>query len=357
MSTGTYHPFAMPRLLALLLVLTVALAPFTVWAEDAPAEESTEAPADEAPADEAPSDEAPADEAPADDAPSDETPVDDAPAAEAPADEPPADETPADEPPPAEAPAAEAPAVEPPPAPAPAATASATPRTDDLGRPFPDPMLLRRAKGWTAGGIALSAVGGGLMVTGLFVGSAMARGEIEVLDGRRAGAGVGILFGGGALMMGTGIPLASAGGFTAKQLNRTIKGAPKVPRTVANDGRYWNAYLERQIGQSLSVIGGGTMLAGVVVIAGVVATIDTEYYRPVEMWLGVAGTFTGGAAVLILGVLLQKDADKKMTSIKKEVDPYYQEAALPPRLRPIRIDPRELIPLPTGTGIRWGFHF
>ena len=332
MSACTYHPFAMPRLLALLLVLTVALAPFAVWAEHAPPEHPTAAPAEHAPTPEEPAEDEPADEAPAEEAPAEEAPAEEAPAAEAPAEEAPAEE-------------------------APAATASPTPRTDDLGRPFPDPLLVRRARGWSAGGIALSAVGGGLMVTGLFVGSAWARGEIEVTDTRAMGAGVGILFGGGALMMGTGIPLASAGGFTTKQLNRTIKGAPKVPRTVANDGRYWNAYLERQMGQSLSVIGGGTMLMGVVVIAGVVATIDTEYYKPVEMWLGVAGTFTGGAAVLILGVLLQKDADKKMASIKKEVDPYYQEAALPPRLRPLRIDPRELIPLPTGTGIRWGFHF
>ncbi len=244
-----------------------------------------------------------------------------------------------------------------PPLEAPAAQASATPRVDDLGRPFPDPMLVRRAQGWTGGGIALSATGGGLMVAGLFVGSALARGEIEVQEGRLPGVGIGFLLGGGALMLGTGIPLASAGGFTSKQLARTIKGAPKVPRTVANDGRYWNAYLERQMGQSLSVIGGGTLLMGVVVIAGVVATIETEYYKPVGMWIGVAGTFTGGAAVLALGVLLQRDADKRMSAVKKEVDPYHQDAALPPRLQPLRIDPREMIPLPTGTGIAWAFRF
>ena len=248
-------------------------------------------------------------------------------------------------------------ADEAPPTEAPAAEASPTPRTDDLGRPFPDPILVRRAKGWSVGGIALSAVGGGLMVSGLFVGSAWARGEIEVEDTTSMGVGVGFLFGGGALMLGTGIPLASAGGFTTKQLDRTIKGAPKVPRTVANDGRYWNAYLQRQMGQSLAVIGGGTLLMGVVVIAGVVATVGTEYHKPIEMGFGIAGTFTGGALVLLVGVLLQQDADKKMSAVKKEVDPYYQEAALPPRLRPIRIDPRELVPLPTGTGIAWAFRF
>lgn len=241
----------------------------------------------------------------------------------------------------------------------PAATASATPpqRTDDLGRPFPDPLLVKRARGWTAGGIAMSAVGGGLMVTGMFVGSAMARGELEVKNAGTGGAIAGSILGSGALLLGTGIPLASAGTFTTKQLNRTIKGAPKVPRTVANDGRYWNAYLERQFGQSMAVTGGGTILLGVVAIAAVVATIDTEYYKPAEMWLGVAGTFAGGAGILIAGILLQRDADKKMAAIKKEVDPYYQEAALPPRLRPLQIDERELIPLPTGTGIAWSFRF
>lgn len=230
-------------------------------------------------------------------------------------------------------------------------------RTDDLGRPYPDPRLLNIARGRTIGGITMSALGGGLMVAGMFVGSGVARGEIAVTDPTRTGVGIGVLLGGGALLLGSGIPIASTGTFTTKQLNRTIKGAPKVPRTVANEERYWDAYLQRQVGQSMAVTGGGTILLGVVSIAAVVATIETEYYKPVEMWLGVAGTFTGGAAVLVAGILLQKDADKKMLAIKKEVDPYYQEAALPPRLRPFQIDERELIPIPTPTGVAWGFRF
>ena len=241
--------------------------------------------------------------------------------------------------------------------PATAGLPTPAPRTDDLGRPFPDPRLVHRAGGWTVGGITMSAVGGGLMVGGMFLGSAVARGEVEVKDPTRTGVAIGALFGGGALLLGSGIPLASAGTFTSKQLDRSIKGAPKVPRTVANERRYWDAYLQRQFGQSMAVTGGGTILMGVVTIAGVVATIGTEYYKPTEMWLGVAGTFAGGAGIMIAGILLQKDADKAMDAVRKEVDPYHREAALPPRLRPVRIDKRALIPLPTPTGIAWAFRF
>jgi len=230
-------------------------------------------------------------------------------------------------------------------------------RVDGLGRPFPDPLILERAKGQTIGGLAMAATGGAAMLTGLFVGSAVAREEISLGTPEQTGVILGATFGVGTLLLATGIPTMSTGTFTTKQLNRTIKGAEKVPRTVANEQRYWTLYGQRQAGQTMTVGGGGSILLGVVGIAAVVATIDTEFYRP-EAWAGVGGTFGAGAGMIVAGILLQRDADQRMEALKKEVDPYYKDqAALPPRLRPVQIDPRELIPLPNGSGVTWAFRF
>ncbi len=230
-------------------------------------------------------------------------------------------------------------------------------RLDSLGRPFPDPLLVKRAQAQTVAGLSMAGLGGASLIAGLFVGSSVARGDIEIGTANETGALLGVTFGVGAVLIGVGIPMASTGTFTSKQLNRTIKGAEKVPRTVANESRYWDYYGQRQVGQALTVSGGGAVLLGVVATAGAVALVDSDFYRP-EIWAAVGGAFGGGAAMIVVGALLQKDADTRMEALKKEVDPYYREqASLPPRLRPFQIDRRELIPLPTATGVSWSFRF
>ena len=230
-------------------------------------------------------------------------------------------------------------------------------RVDSLGRPFPNPVVMQRARAQTVGGIVMAGVGGAAMMTGLFVGSAVAREEIKIGTAQETGAVLGATFGVGAGLLGLGIPIVSTGTFTTKQMNRTIKGAEKVPRTVANETRYWDYYGQRQAGQALTVSGGGAVLMGVVATAGAVALIGSEFERP-EIWAAVGGTYGGGAAAIVLGILLQKDADKRMDALAREVDPYYKEqASLPPRLQPLKIDARELIPVPTGPGVSWSFRF
>ena len=81
--------------------------------------------------------------------------------------------------------------------------------------------------------------------------------EIKIGTEQETGAVLGVTFGLGAGLLGLGIPIASTGTFTTKQMNRTIKGAEKVPRTVANETRYWDYYGQRQAGQALTVSGGG----------------------------------------------------------------------------------------------------
>ena len=195
-----------------------------------------------------------------------------------------------------------------------AAAVAASLRVDSLGRPFPDPELLALARRWKGGGIGLTIGGGAAVVSGLFLGSALARGEISSNTG--AIVTVSAVFGLGLVSAGVGVPLASAGGFTEGQLNRTIKGAEKVPRTVANERAYWEAYLQRQYGQAASIIGGGAVLLTVVEVAAVVATIGTDFYKP-PMWLAPVGTAVAGAATIALGVHLQRDADATMKSLRE----------------------------------------
>ncbi|MCO4770579.1 MAG: hypothetical protein KDA24_11165, partial [Deltaproteobacteria bacterium] len=232
----------------------------------------------------------------------------------------------------------------------------APPRVDSLGRPFPSPEVLERAKAQTIGGIVMAGVGGAALGTGLFLGSSVARGETEIGTPAETGVVLGVAFGSGVLLLAAGIPTASTGTFTTKQMNRTIKGAEKVPRTVANEMKYWDFYAQRQVGQAMTVGGGGAVLMGVVATGAAVAIVGTEFYKP-EIWAAVGGTFGGGAGLIVAGILLQRDADQRMDALAKEVDPYYREASLPPRLRPFRIDSRDLIPLPTGMGISWAFRF
>jgi hypothetical protein len=207
------------------------------------------------------------------------------------------------------------------------------PAVDGLGRPFPDPLVLRKANAWMRGGIVLSGAGSAMLVSGLFFGSALARGEIGATNPKVAGAAIGAVFVSGAAMLAAGIPLTSSGSFTRAQMLRTIKGAAKVPRTVANEQRYWNMFQRRHFGQALAVGGGGAILMGVVSVAGVVALIGTEYYRPWQ-WAAVGGTFGVGAAMVALGVTLTRTSREQMETIWREVDPYTSPDVSARRARP-----------------------
>jgi len=119
----------------------------------------------------------------------------------------------------------------------------------------------------------------------------------------------------------------SVGIFTTKQLDRTIKGAEKVPRVVANEKRFWKAVMGEHVGRTVAIGGGGSLLLGVVALAGVAATLDTEFYDA-RYWAAVAGTFGGGAAMVALGVLVEQKSRQKQEAIRDEVDPYRQKLRL-----------------------------
>ncbi len=206
-----------------------------------------------------------------------------------------------------------------------AAEAPAIPPVDVLGRPFPGPDLVREAKVRTVGGLLAVGAGAGLLASGLFVGSSVARGELA--GGTRPGIGIGALFGSGIGLLSAGLPTVSVGVFTTKQLDRTIKGAEKVPRVVANEERFWKAVMGEHIGRTIAIGGGGSLLLGVVALAGVAATIDTDFYDA-RYWAAVAGTFGGGAGMVVLGILVEKGAREKQEAIRDEVDPYRRKLRL-----------------------------
>jgi hypothetical protein len=182
-----------------------------------------------------------------------------------------------------------------------------------------------------------------MLVGGLFLGSALARGEVEA--GPAGYAGMGGLMGGGLLLLSGGLPTLSVGVYTSKQLDRTIKGAPKVPRTVANERRFWNAVMGEHMGRTIAINGGGTLLLGVVVLAAVSATVDTEFYDA-RYWAGVGGTFGIGAGFVALGVLIEQNARKKQEAIREEVDPYRQK--LRREQQEAGGEPAEVAPQPAG---------
>jgi hypothetical protein len=165
--------------------------------------------------------------------------------------------------------------------------------------------------------------GAALLVTGMTLLTSGARGEIVLPMG--ASQGLSGMMSGGAGMAFIGIPLLSAGPYTTKQLLRTIKGAEKVPRTVANEQAYWDAYLRRQYAQAITVSGGGSILLGVLTLAAVGALVGTELYKP-EYWLSSIGPFAGGAALLASGIAATKDADARMEAVRNAVDPMRQPA-------------------------------
>ncbi len=214
---------------------------------------------------------------------------------------------------------------------------------DDLGRPFPNPDFLKKAQGWTAGGVVLTAVGGGLMLTGLTLGSSVARGELQ-LPGTSIGldladnpdnAGLidGAIFIGSTLLSGmilalVGVPMLSAGTFTTKQLLRTIKGAEKVPRTVANEWVFWQGVIRQQYGQAFSIAGGAGVAFGILAIVAVAVTLDTEAYDPL-LWIAVAPGFGLAAGFLPTGLLLIRDGKRMQKDTWDAVDPRRQSMFQP----------------------------
>ncbi len=213
----------------------------------------------------------------------------------------------------------------------------AIPPVDSLGRPFPDLKILDSTRGWIIGGAVMASAGGGLLLGGMALGSSIARGEIKTTTGSQGlrtrpdggtyaelspeAAAVIVLMGSGIGFTFVGVPLLSTGTFTRGQLKRTIKGAAKVPRTVANESAYWKGYMERQYGQALTVSGGGSILMGILAMVAVGATMGTEYHES-WMWAVAASPFAAGAGMLIGGVALQKQGDKNMKRIWEEVDTY-----------------------------------
>jgi len=169
----------------------------------------------------------------------------------------------------------------------------------------------------------LTVAGGALVLSGLTVGSALARGQLLATPGSTEGTIT--LFAAGAALGLVGVPILSSGTFTTKQLLRTIKGAEKVPRTVANEQRYWDAYLQRQFGQALTIGGGADLLLGVLGLVVVGATVGTDFYKD-WYWAVAASPFALGAAMIAGGISLQRSADKKMEAVRDEVDPLRQKS-------------------------------
>lgn len=234
-------------------------------------------------------------------------------------------------------------------------------RMDDLGRVFPDPFLLKRSRTWIGAGAVMTVSAAGLLAGGMTLGLAYAREELEVPP--QGTFTLLTMFVGGATLGFVGIPLLSAGWYMNQQLRRTIKGAEKVPRVVANEARYWSAYAARMYGQAMMVSGGGSVLLGVLAIVGVGALVGTDVYDP-GLWAGVAMPFGAGASLIVGAILLQKAADAQMEAIRQEVDPMRQASARPGP------DPLAFVPVVTGGrgrrtdgrdetrfGLAWSFAF
>jgi hypothetical protein len=241
------------------------------------------------------------------------------------------------------------------------ADARARGQIDDLGRVFPDPFLLQRSRSWTGAGAVLTVGGVALLAGGMTLGLSYARGELEPPP--QGTFSLLTMFVGGASMAFVGLPLLSAGWYMNQQLRRTIKGAEKVPRTVANEPRYWSAYAARMYGQGMMVTGGGSILLGVLAIVGVGALVGTEVYDP-GLWAGVVMPFGAGATLIVGALVLQKAADAQMEAVRDRVDPRRQTSL---RRGP---DPLAFVPVVTGgrgrrpdgldetrLGLAWAFAF
>ena len=232
---------------------------------------------------------------------------------------------------------------------------------DDFGRVFPDPFLLRRSQAWIGVGAGLTVGAVGLLAGGMTLGLAYARGELEAPP--QGTFSVLAMFVGGASLGFVGVPLLSAGWYMNQQLRRTIKGAEKIPRSVANEARYWSAYAARMYGQAMMVTGGGSVLLGVLAIVGVGALVGSDVYDP-GLWSGVVMPFGAGASLIVGAILLQKAADAEMEAVRDRADPRRQAST---SRGP---DPLAFIPVVTGgrgqrpdgldetrMGLSWAFAF
>jgi len=195
------------------------------------------------------------------------------------------------------------------------------PPVDALGRPFPDPTLLKMARRWTISGAVLTVAGASLMVTGMLLGSAVARGQIVVPTEARYGF-AGLLLGGPCLVV-AGLPLMSSGTFTRGQLRRTIKGVPKVPRTVANEAEYWRAHQLGLYGQGVVIAGGASLLMGVLGIVAAGLAVNSEYYDS-RLWAIPAIALPAGSGMIVAGLFMGKTSRAKMERIQNAVDPFRQ---------------------------------
>lgn len=192
---------------------------------------------------------------------------------------------------------------------------------DALGRPFPDPDLLRHSQSTMALGITLSASGAAFMVAGITLGTSIARGQVLV-DGRSRWMPLGLI-GGGSMLALAGVPLASSGSQMRAQLLRKARGVERLPRTVANERRYWNASLRAQYGRTITIFGGASILMGTLALAAVAGLIGTPQYDP-RFWAAPVISFAVGGGFIPAGLLLRKRALAAMEVVRDEVDPLRQ---------------------------------
>jgi hypothetical protein len=228
---------------------------------------------------------------------------------------------------------------------------------DALGRPFPDPKLLRRAEGMMALGITLTASAGVLTIAGLTLGTSIARGQILV--GERGRLVPLALMGGGSVLGLVGVPLASSGSQMRGQLLRKTKGVERLPRTVANESRYWNAALRAQYGRSMTISGGASILLGTLAMVAVAGLVGTEQYDP-RLWAAPLVSFGLAGAMIPGGLAMRKRALAAMESVRDAVDPLRQpggtlgsRASPSPQLEP----PRPLLSMTRDDAGRTGVVF
>ena len=182
-----------------------------------------------------------------------------------------------------------------------------------------------------------------MVIAGLMLGSAIARGELVVPE-TSAFAFSGLLLGGPWLTF-AGLPMLSAGNFVRGQLNRTIKGVPKVPRTVANERDYWKAHYLGLQGQATTIAGGGSVMLGVLGLVAAAFAMESPMYTPL-IWLFPANAFGFGAGMIAGGLAMQRSSKVKKERIRDAVDPLRQEAQRGAQAPAVGSGPQAYPPLP-----------
>ena len=135
--------------------------------------------------------------------------------------------------------------------------------------------------------------------------------------------------------------MLSAGLQMNKQLRRKTKGTEKLPRSVANESRYWNAYLRAHYGRAITISGGASLLMGTLVVVAVAGLVGTEQYDP-RFWLGAVGTFVAAGVQIPGGLVMRKRALRDMEDVRDEVDPLRQSGGKFSR----RVVPQPSLPAP-----------